>query len=113
MVLVVLSSFAACDEPTFVEGVVLVNETDYPANVDVRGADDGWLGLATVPAQETLEIGDVIDQGPSWTFRFSYGNREPVDVTMTKQELIDAGWQVRVPVELEELLRSEGVPPPS
>jgi hypothetical protein len=113
IVLMVLSSFAACEEPTFVERVVVVNETDYPVNVAVRGGEGGWLGLTTAPPDQDSEVGKVIDQGPSWTFRFSYGSRSPVDVTVSKQELIDADWHVRVPVELEERLESEGVAPPS
>jgi hypothetical protein len=113
LVLVALSSLTACDEPTFVERLVVVNETDYHANVDVRGMEGGWLGLTKVPANQDREVGDVIDQGPSWTFRFSYGSRAPVDVTMSKQELIEAGWQVEVPAELEDRLQAEGVPPPS
>jgi hypothetical protein len=112
-VLAALTSLTACEEPAFVERVVVVNETDYPANVAVRGGEGGWLGLTTVPPDQDREVGKVIDQGPSWTFRFSYGSRSPVDVTVSKQELVDADWHVRVPVELEDRLESEGVPPPS
>jgi hypothetical protein len=102
----------ACNGVSFVERVLLVNETEYSANIDVRGEGGGWLSLSTVSANETREVGDVIDQGPTWTFRFSYGSHDPVEVTVGKQELIDAGWRVEVPEELEENLRAEGVPPP-
>jgi hypothetical protein len=102
----------ACNGVSFVERILLVNETEYSANVDVRGEGGGWLGLGTVSANETREVGDVIDQGPTWTFRFSYGGHDPVEVTVGKQELIEAGWRVEVPEELEENLRAEGVPPP-
>ena len=102
----------ACDGVTFVERVVFVNETDYPASVDVRGESGGWLDLTTVSAHETREVEEVIDQGPSWTFRFTYGSHDPVEVTIGRHELIDGGWRVEVPEELEENLRAQGVPPP-
>jgi hypothetical protein len=102
----------ACDSVTVVEHVVLVNETDYPANVEVRGESGGWLPLTTVSAHETREVAQVIDQGPSWKFRFSYGGHDPVELTTNKKELIDAGWRVEVPDELEDNLRAEGVARP-
>ena len=103
---------AACDNVQFVEHVVLVNETDYPANIDVKGDRGGWLGLTMVSADETREVREVIHQGSSWTFRFRYATFEPVELTLTEEELIDADWSVEVPVEFEENLRAEGVVPP-
>ena len=102
----------ACDGVSFVERVVLVNEVDYPANVDVRGDDGGWLGLSTVPAHQTREIKQLIDQGDTWTFRFSYGKHESVVMEIAREELMDAGWRVEVPDELERILHDEGVPLP-
>ena len=102
----------ACDAITFVERIILVNDTEYSADVDVRGEGGGWLGLTTVEAHETREVRDVIDQGSRWTFRFLYAHYDPVELTVGKEELVDAGWRVEVPVELEENLRAAGVPPP-
>ena len=102
----------ACDNVTLVERVVLVNETDYSANVEVRGENEGWLALGTLSPQEAREVTQVIDQGSSWTFRFSYGGHDPVELMLTKSELIDADWRVEVPDELEDNLQAEGVPRP-
>lgn len=102
----------ACDGVSFVERIAFVNETDYSANVDVRGEDGGWLGITTVQPHETREVGMVIDQGDRWTFRFAYGGHDSVEVEISKKELIDAGWRVEVPTELEEKLRAAGVAPP-
>jgi hypothetical protein len=103
---------SACDGVTFVERVVVVNETDYSANVDVRGSGGAWLGLTTVSAHDSREVGQVIDQGALWTFRFSYGKQDPVELDISRDELVEAGWRVEVPSELEENLRAEGVAPP-
>lgn len=103
---------ASCDSVAFVDRVEIVNDTEYTANVDVRGESGGWLGLTTVEADDTKEVSSVIDQGSSWTFRFSYGSHDPLELTMTKEGLINANWRVEVPSEFEERLRAEGVPPP-
>jgi hypothetical protein len=102
----------ACDDVTFVERIVIVNETEYDTNVDVRGSSGGWLGLSMVPAHVTREVREVIDQGQSWTFRFSYGSHEPVEFGLSRKDLVEADWRVEVPDELEIILRAEGVPPP-
>ncbi|HEX2295574.1 MAG TPA: hypothetical protein VHN37_09730 [Actinomycetota bacterium] len=101
----------ACSGPAFVERVVLVNDTDYSVSVDVRGETDGWLSLATLPSHRSRAIGQVIDQGMTWTFRFSHGYHDPFEVELSRRPLADADWRVEVPAELEADLRAEGVPP--
>ncbi|MFN2526859.1 MAG: hypothetical protein ABR505_11450 [Actinomycetota bacterium] len=96
----------------FVDRIVFVNETDYHVHVDVRTSTGGWLGLTTVSAGETAQVAEVIEQGDMWTFRFSYGRYQPVQLDFTRNELIDADWRVEVPPELEEKLRDDGVPVP-
>jgi hypothetical protein len=110
--ILMLLLLVACDNVSFVDRVVLVNDTDYHANADVRGVMGGWLGLTTVGTGETTEVGEVIDQGEVWIFRFSYGSHDPVELEVTREELVAANWRVDVPSELEENLRDEGVPPP-
>lgn len=102
----------SCENPTFVERVEILNDTEYTANVDVRGQRGGWLQLTTVEAHDRSEVREVIDQGSSWIFSFKYGPHDPVQTTLTKEELIDSDWQVQVPDEFQESLRAEGVPPP-
>jgi hypothetical protein len=111
-VLAMLLLLASCDSPALVDRVEISNETEYTADVDVRGETGGWLGLTTVRAHDTNEVRQVIDQGSSWTFSFKYGNHDPLDLTITKEELINADWRVEVPNEFEDRLRAKGVPPP-
>lgn len=103
---------ASCDDVQFVEEVVLVNETDYPATVAVRGETGGWLSLTMVTSNSTATVEQVMDQGDRWRFRFSYSVHEPVEVTLTRQSLVDTGWRVNVPIEFEQRLRDEEVTPP-
>ena len=108
----VLLLLGACDNVQFVDRVVLVNDTSYHANVDVRGTGGGWLGLTTVTSGSTTTVQQVVDQGNRWTFRFTYGVHDPVEATLTKKELIEKSWRVEVPAEFEQQLRDEGVVPP-
>ncbi len=103
---------AACDDVAYIDRIVVENATDYTADVAVRGETGGWLALIRVSAHETREIEQVVDQGSMWTFRFSYGKYDPVELEMSKDELRDGGWRIEVPDELEERLRAEGVSPP-
>ena len=102
---------AGCESVTFVDRVVVVNETDYSAHVEVTGEDGGWLGLGLAPAHQTHAVGQVVDQGTRWTFRFSYGSHDPVELEISRQDLVRGDWRVEVPPELETKLRVEGVPP--
>ncbi len=107
----ILCLLGACDSPRFVARVEIANRTAYPAGVKVRGSTGGWLNLTTVRAGATEEVREVLDQGPSWTFRFGYSD-VAVEVTVDREALADANWRVEVPEELEERLRDQGVSVP-
>lgn len=107
----ILLALVSCGDVAFVERVVIENTTEYTAQVEVSGVEGGWLALTTVSADETKTIQEVIDQGRSWTFRFSYGGVE-VETTHERDVLARSGWRVQVPSEFERQLRSEGVEPP-
>lgn len=108
-----LVTIAACADARFVDRVVLINETDYPAKVEVRGETRGWLGLTTVSPDSTTAVEQVIDQGDKWTFRFSYGVHDPVEIALTRRELAEENWRVNVPTEFEQhLIDEEATPPP-
>jgi hypothetical protein len=104
--------FSACESVSYVDQVVIVNDTSYTAGVDVRGKDSEWVALATVEAGETRDVGQVIDQGELWIFRFAYLLHDPVDIEISRKELVDAKWHVEVPAGFEDGLREEGVIPP-
>lgn len=113
-VLVLAASIWVMDAltPEFVDELSIENPTDHPVKVQARGEEaEGWLTVATVPAGRTHRAGQILDQGQTWTFRFS---RQEVAVERTYQrdELEGQGWQVTVPDELQERLRGEGVPAP-
>jgi hypothetical protein len=104
---------AACSQVAFVDEVTIVNDTAYSANVDVTGgARDGWLGLTTVGPESTRTVGEVIDQGDTWIFRFDYVGMHVEELEVSRRDLERNEWRVSVPESFEDRLRDTGVPPP-
>jgi hypothetical protein len=103
----------ACSDTSFVDEVTIVNDTQYSANVDVTGRSrEGWLGLTVVQPQSTTTIGEVIDQGEVWIFRFDYVGKYQEEVEVARGELEEDDWEVEVPQSFEQRLRDLGIPPP-
>jgi len=112
--LVIAVSFllASCSEMSFVEEVTVVNETEYPAHVEVTDQNrDGWLGLTTVDPHSTSAVAETIDQGEIWVFRFDYVGKHYELVEVSRSELERNDWTVEVPVTFEQQLRARGVIP--
>ncbi len=103
----------ACSGVSFVDGVTIVNDTVYSANIDVTGeAGDGWLLVTSVEPQSTTVVEEVIDQGEKWNFRFDYVGRYHQEVEISRRELEQNGWTIEVPQSFEQRLRELNVSPP-
>ncbi|MDQ3985511.1 MAG: hypothetical protein M3280_03330 [Actinomycetota bacterium] len=103
---------AACSDVSFVDEVTIVNDTEYPADVEVTGrARDRWLGLTVVTQRSTATVDGVIDQGEMWIFRFHYTGRYE-ELEISRNELERNDWTIEVPQSFEQRLRDLGVPPP-
>ena len=109
----VLLGGAACSDVSFVDEVTIVNDTEYPANVDVTGKErDGWLELTPVEPRSTTSVEDVIDQGEMWIFRFDYLGKHEEEVEISGRELARNDWSIEVPQSFEQRLRDLDVLPP-
>lgn len=64
--------------------------------------------MGTVPGGQTYDPGHVLDQGETWTFRFSHRDIA-VERTYQRDELDARGWHVTVPGELEQRLQQDGI----
>ena len=97
--------------PTFVRRVTVTNATSYGIDVQVTNPQrDGWIDLGGYPPLTTRAVDQVVDQGPNWVFRFTYGGDDIGQIAMTKAELKRANWQVTIPAELGERLVAVGRP---
>ncbi len=107
-----LVSGLTAGEPSFVPEVTVDNPLVYKVNVDVKPADgDGWSSLGTVRRETSKTVEQVVDQGPTWTFRFTYGGEPGGEMTVSRSELRTGGWRVTVPPEVGDRLRQAGLRP--
>lgn len=105
-------SFVGCSGEQFVDEIVIENPTAFAPNVDVTGdARNGWLSLATAESHSEKAIEDVLDQGPTWVFRFRYSGYEQ-ELRVARAELADSGWRVQVPSDFASALEQRGIAPP-
>jgi len=104
---------AACSGVSFVDGVTIVNDTEYSANIDVTSkVGDGWLLLTSVEPHSTTGVEEVIDQGEKWIFRFDYVGKYDQEVEISRRELAQNDWTIEVPQSFEQRLRELNVSPP-
>jgi hypothetical protein len=97
---------SACSDVSFIAEVTIVNDTEYPAHVDVTdGTGDEWMGLTSVDPQSTMTVEEVIDQGEMWVFRFDYIGKYQEEVEVSRRELEQNGWTIDVPSSFEQRLR--------
>ncbi|HEV3400227.1 MAG TPA: hypothetical protein VG078_00245 [Acidimicrobiales bacterium] len=98
--------------PSFVSEVTVDNPLVYKVNVEVKPGDGGgWTGLGTVRRETSKTVEKVVDQGSTWTFRFTYGRQLGGEMTVNRSELRAAGWRVTVPPEVGDRLRQAGLRP--
>ena len=87
--------------PAKVDAVRVENPNAFAVNVDVAGAGrSGQLGLGMVAAQGAQTFLEVVDQGTTWSVRFSYGGVETGELTVSRAELRRQGWKITVPSEV-------------
>jgi hypothetical protein len=101
---------SACVSVDHVDAVTVHNPTDYRARVMVSGDDGGNLSLGVVQPNGERTVGQVVEQGATWTFRFMHPEHEET-VTYPRDELERASWRVEVPAGYGEALEQLDVAP--
>lgn len=111
-VVALLLWLAACSgSPQTVDQITIVNSSGYDLDVDVAGSERGsWLPVAIVEAGSEELSEEVIDQGEVWVFRFVHWGDPVGELSLTRARLVQEGWRVEVPEEIEERLRQLGRP---
>lgn len=104
---------AACSgSPQTVDRITIVNSTGYDLDVDVAGPEQGsWLPVAIADANSEELSEEVIDQGEVWVFRFVHWGDPVGELSLTRAQLVEEGWRVEVPEEIEKRLQQLGRPP--
>jgi hypothetical protein len=111
-ILLVLFLMGGCDDVSLVDRVVLVNSTDYDVVVDVKGAEGTtWLGLGTAHRKTETAKDEVIDQGETWIFRFSYAGEDLGDERVSRADLVKNNWRYEIPERVGQTLQEKGYAP--
>ncbi len=98
--------------PEVVPKLTVVNPGVYQVHVEVAGSSrDGWLDLGTVERESTKTIEELIDQGDTWVFRFSYGGVGAGEAVVVRSALEADGWKFTTPVGVADRLRQAGLVP--
>lgn len=107
----VLTVRSLVEPPTRVERIEITNPHQWVAVVDVTDARRTQeLGLGAVDPAKSQSFEEVIDQGDTWIFRFSYAGVD-VERAIPRAELERDRWKVTVPDEFSERLEAAGTPP--
>ncbi len=97
--------------PAKIDRVEIRNPHRWPVTVEVGDVPGGHaLGLGSVEPVEAQTFEEVIDQGDTWVFRFSYASVE-VERSVPRAELARNRWQITVPEEFAARLEAAGVAP--
>jgi hypothetical protein len=104
--------FAFLRAPATVDTITITNPTDYDIGIEVRGSDGGWMPMRTAHRDSTTTTRSIIDQGHTWTFRFSAQGHRAGEMDITRDALKAAGWVIEIPASTEETLREAGTSPP-
>lgn len=102
---------AAPPNPSRVAELRVDNPTAFEIGIEVRGSGRGWMPVSWVGPGATRQVEAVIDQGETWTFRFSGQGRAAGELTMTRAELDAGGWRLTVPDRAGAMLAASGAPP--
>ena len=98
--------------PPRVDRLTMVNPHPYQLNVGVSDArGESQLLVGVVRRNRTAAYEEVIDQGPTWRFRFSYAGVEAGDLVVTRATLQQDRWRVTVPDLVAQRLEDEGLEP--
>lgn len=102
----------AMEVPPHVERITIDNPHEWSAAVEASDASrQGWVGIGTVGKNAAHGFEKVLDQGHTWTFRFSYAGFDGGELAVSRADLQRNGWKIAVPDEFATRMRAAGLGP--
>jgi hypothetical protein len=93
--------------------ITIVNDSDYELTIWAAAPDDrSRTPVGIVGPRSTRDATRTIDQGSTWVFSFAGQGTDAGDHQVTREQLADDGWHLRVPSSISERLERTGVDPP-
>jgi len=86
------------------------NDTPWDIGV-VLQTDHASLPLTTVGHEHSKELTEVAVPGSTWTFVWRFDGRDLGRTTVSDENLRRAGFELRVPADVEAALRAAGTAP--
>jgi hypothetical protein len=95
--------------PKHVSTLSIVNPSPYAIRVEARAASGGgWVPVGTAEPNDTTVIGEPVDLGGTWLFRFSSGSVGGGQATATRADLTASAWTLTIPPEVINRLAKLG-----
>lgn len=93
--------------------LTIVNDTDYEFTVWAAApGDSSRTPVGIVGARSTRDAQRTIDQGSTWIFTFAGQGADAGAYELTREQLADDEWHLRIPEEVADRLERTGVDPP-
>jgi len=97
--------------PAKAPAITIDNPTDYTAMIEASGpGPDGWVGIGIVEPHSTVVATEVVDQGSTWSLRFTSQGERFGDFEISRDQLAADDWHYSVPTEIGGQLAEAGVP---
>jgi len=98
-------------EPHRIDRLTIDNTTEYDLFVEVRGDGEGWMPVIISPRGRAAAAQHVIDQGDTWTFRFTGQGYHGGTAQYRRDTLISAGWRIEAGPAIQQQIASQGAEP--
>ena len=102
----------ALELPPVVPELTVENPHQWNVTVTITDADrDALLAVGALGRESTQTFLKIIDQGERWIFSFRYGGIDGGELVLSRTQLEEAGWRIKVPDEFAVRMRTAGVRP--
>jgi hypothetical protein len=99
-------------EPAKAPPITIDNPNDYAITIETSGqGPDGWVTIAIVEPKSSTVAREVVDQGSSWSLRFTSQGEGFAGYQIDRSDLAGAGWTYAVPTDIGGQLAEAGMPP--
>lgn len=93
--------------------LTIVNDTNYELTIWAKApGDSSRTPVGIVGARSTRDAQRTIDQGSTWVFSFVGQGADAGEYQITREQLANDDWHLRVPREISEHLEQSGLDPP-
>lgn len=89
----------------------LRNDTVWNLSVQVRTGPDSVMSIASIGAERSRDLSEVLIPGPTWQFIWRFGGDVVGRSVVPHRDLSDPDFVLTVPDEVEVELRARGAQP--